>query len=172
MNDTIDDRIDKLDDKQAIYQIKLLLQSAMDSNPQLGAVDNGAIAAKLEAIDSTFGDATDILKKNLKSPLPTKEAGGTARDMLHLFAATTDGKEILAASLEKKDNSADFGLITFPLVCTFLWLAVTGDFDLNLGGFRYRKKGLTPDQQAKLVKPLMPSALKSLIKAAFHSGEV
>jgi hypothetical protein len=52
-----------------------------------------------------------------------------------------------------------------------MWLAVAGDLDLHLGGFRYRKKGLTAEQQAKLLKPALPIALKSLIKSAFGSAD-
>jgi hypothetical protein len=172
MSQTVAARINELDDKQAIFQVKLLLQSAMDSTPDLMALDDAAIAAKLKAINSdapdTLAEAAAIMTTGSTVPLPTKEAGSAAKEMLRVFAATPDGGEILDASLNLKDESGDFGLITFPLVCTFLWLAVAGDFDLELGRFRYRKKGLTSDQQAKLVKPLLPTGLKALIKAAFN----
>jgi len=160
MSQTVAARIDELDAKQAIFQVKLLLQSAMDSTPDLMALDDAAIATKLKAIKSdapdTLAEAAGIMTTGSTAPLPTKEA------------ATPDGEEILDASLNLRDESGDFGLITFPLVCTFLWLAVAGDFDIELGHFRYRKKGLTSDQQAKLVKPLLPAALKTLIKGAFN----
>src|SRR3954471_20418311 len=58
MSQTVAARINELDDKQAIFQVKLLLQSAMDSTPDLMAMDDAAIATKLKAIDS---DAPDTL---------------------------------------------------------------------------------------------------------------
>jgi hypothetical protein len=174
MSQTTAERIDKLDDKQAIFQVKLLLQAVMDSNPAIAAMDDAEIGTKLETIKTddanVLAEASDIMKAGSTAPLPAKEAGAAAKQMLRLFAATAEGEKIVGSSLEKKDDSADFGLITFPLVCTFLWLAVAGTFDLELGGFRYRKHGLTPDQQAKLLKPLLPTALKNLVKAAFNAG--
>src|SRR5262249_14612802 len=152
MSGTIVERIDELDNKQAIFQVKLLLQNIVNSNPQIAALDDAAIAAELKAIDTdtsgAFAEAAEILRTGPTKSLPSKEAGATAREMLRTFAATEDGEAILASSLEKKDVSADLGLITFPLVCTFLWLTVAGGFDVKLGGFHYVKKGLTPDQQA------------------------
>src|SRR3954451_6332629 len=123
MSQTVAARINELDDKQAIFQVKLLLQSAMDSTPDLMAMDDAAIATKLKAIDSdapdTLAEAAAIMTTGSTVPLPTKESGSAAKEMLRVFAATPDGEEILDASLNLKDESGDFGLITFPLVCTF-----------------------------------------------------
>jgi hypothetical protein len=173
MTENIAKRIETLDDKQAIFQIKILLQAAMEGTPAFAAMDEGAIAHELETIavePETFAQAAALVKDASTGPLPTKEAGAAAKELLHVFAAAPGGREILDSALNRKDESADFGFITVPLVFTFLWLAVAGDFDLQLGGFRFRKKGLTPEQQAKLLKPILPTAVKSIIKSATASA--
>src|SRR5262249_517986 len=113
MSGTIVERIDELDNKQAIFQVKLLLQNIVNTNPQIGALDDAAIAAELKAIDTdtsgAFAEAAEILRTGPTKSLPSKEAGATAREMLRTFAATEDGEAILASSLEKKDVSADLG---------------------------------------------------------------
>jgi hypothetical protein len=161
--------IEALDDKQAIFQIKILLQAAADGTPAFAAMSEAAIARQIETIGvepETLAQAAALVEQASIDPLPAREAGAAARELLRVFAAAPGGAEILETALSKKDVSADFGFITIPLVFTFLWLAVAGDFDLQIGGFRYRKKGLSSDQQGKLLKPVLPTAVKAIIKSA------
>jgi hypothetical protein len=173
MTGTVAERIDGLDDKQAIFQVKILLQAASrDGTP---AMNDPAIADELNTIPSsdreTLAQAAALVRKAPAERLPTNEAGAAARELLHIFAASPGGEAILDTALNKSDESGDFGFITVPLICAFLWLTFAGDFDLHLGGLRYRKKGLTPEQQTKLLNTVLPTAVKSLINSAFGSAK-
>jgi hypothetical protein len=169
MTEDLAARIVALDDKQAIFQVKILLQAATEGTPEFAAMNAAEIGDKLRTIDldpETLAQATLLITGASTDPLATREAAAAARALLGVFAAAQGGCEILDATLSQKDESADFGFITVPLAFAFLWLAVSGDIDLQIGGFRYRKKGLTSEQQAKLLKPILPAAVKSIIKSA------
>lgn len=149
--------IDALDDKQAIYQAKLLVQAASDATPAFATMSDEEITAAIAAaLTSAFASP---------EPLSARDAGEAARRFLHVFAEAPGGAEVLGTSLAMSDASADFGLITGPVLCAFAWLAISGDVDLSIGGVRYRKKGLTGKQQADLLKGIVPGLIKHFFKA-------
>lgn len=161
-------RIDDLDDKQAIHQAKLLVQAASDASPDFVNMTDEDIAAAVEAALAAAGtnvspDVTARLASH--EPLAAEDAGEAARCFLRVFAEAPGGADVLDVSLAMSDTSADFGLITGPVLYAFVWLAISGDFEFSIGGQRYRKQGLTGKQQADLLKGILPSLIKQFIKA-------
>lgn len=160
--------IDALDDKQAIYQAKLLVQAGTDAMPGFAEMsDEAIVAAVTAALTATGCDGSSEVSAKLASPEPLSpaDAGEAARRFLHVFSEAPGGTDALGASLTMADISADFGFITGPVLCAFVWLAVSGDVDLSIGGVRYRKKGLTGKQQIDLLKGILPGLMKQFFKA-------
>lgn len=160
--------IDALDDKQAIYQAKLLVQAVSDAMPTFAALSDEEITAAIAAALTAAGaDGSSEVTAKLASPgaLPVGDAGKVSRRFLHVFAEAPGGAEVLGTSLGMSDTSADFGLITGPVLCAFAWLAISGDVDLSIGGVRYRKKGLTGKQQAELLKGIVPDLVRHFFKS-------
>ena len=152
--------IDSLDNKQAIHQAKLLVQAASDATPAFAAMTDEEIAA---AVASAIAAALTA-KLAAPEPISAEDAGDASRRFLHVFAEAPGGADALGTSLAMSDTSADFGLITGPVLCAFAWLAISGDFDLSIGGAHFRKEGLTGKQQVDLLKSILPGLIKQLAK--------
>jgi hypothetical protein len=160
--------IDTLDDDQAISQIRSLLQAAMRGTPAFAAMGAGAIAHRLTTIavePETLAEAASIVRTTPTKPILTRNVGAAARELLLIFAQTPGGERILLETLNKQDESSDLGFVTAQTMFTFLWLAVAGDLDLKLGWYRYRKRALTAEQQARLLKPVLPIAVTGVIES-------
>jgi hypothetical protein len=160
--------IDALDNKQAIYQAKLLVQAASDATPAFATMSDEEIAAALAAaLTAAGGNGSSDVTAMLASPEPlsAEDAGEAARRFLHVFAEAPGGGEVLGTSLAMSDTSADFGLITGPVLCAFAWLAISGDVDISIGGVHFRKEGLTGKQQVDLLKSILPGLIKQFAKA-------
>jgi hypothetical protein len=167
-------RIDTLDDDQAISQIRTLLQAAMRGTPAFAAMSPSTIADRLTTIavePETLAQAASVVRQTPTRPILTRNVGAAARELLLIFAQTNGGGQILQETLSRQEESPDLGFVTVQSVFTFLWLAVAGDLDLKLGWFRYRKRALTPDQQATLLKPVLPIAVRAVIESLAASIE-
>jgi hypothetical protein len=161
--------IDTLDDDQAISQIRCLLQAAMRGTPAFAAMGAGAIADRLNMIavePQTLAEAASIVRRTPTKPVLTRNVGAAARELLLIFAQTPGGERILYETLNKQQEESPYlGFVTAQTVFTFLWLAVAGDLDLKPGWYRYRKKALTAEQQARLLKPVLPIAVTGVIES-------
>jgi hypothetical protein len=160
--------IDTLDDDQAISQIRTLLQAAMRGTPAFAAMSAGAIANRITTIavePETLAEAASIVRDTPTKPILTRNVGAAARELLLIFAQTSGGELILQETLNRQEESPCLGFVTAQTVFTFLWLTVAGDLDLKLGWFRYRKRALTPEQQARLLKPVLPIAVTGVIES-------
>ena len=158
--------IDTLDDDQAISQIRTLLQAAMRGTPAFAAMSAGAIAHRITTIavePETLAEAASIVRETPTKPILTRDVGAAARELLLIFAQTSGGEPILQETLNRQADGPDLGFVTVQTVFTFLWLTVAGDLDLKPGWFRYRKRALTPEQQARLLKPVLPIAVTDVI---------
>ena len=158
--------IDTLEDEQAIAQIRTLLQAAMRGAPAFAGMSAGAIADRLTTIavePETLAQAASIIRATPTKPILTKDVGAAARELLLIFAQARGGAEILMETLSSEEASPSIGFVTIQTIFTFLWLAVAGDLDLKLGWFRYRKRALTSEQQARLLKPVLPIAVTGVI---------
>lgn len=168
MSEDILTSIDSLDDDQAISQIRSLLQAAMRGTPAFAAMGADAIADRLTTIaiePEILAEAASILRETPTKPILTRDVGAAARELLLIFAQTPGGEQILQETLNREEESPDLRFVTVQTVFTFLWLAVAGDLDLKLGWFRYRKRALTPERQAWLLKPVLPIAVTGVIES-------
>lgn len=143
-------RIEALDGKDAIHCLTLIANSAPPG--ALGAAEAQAKAAGL-AVPPGVEDAE----------LEGAAAGRAAKTFLARFAEVPGGAAIVQAALDQpQSRTADFGLISGAMVLTVVWLAVTGDIDIQIGGFKFRKPGLTSADQVSLGKELLPKAMELL----------
>jgi hypothetical protein len=160
--------IDTLEDEQAVSQIRTLLQAAMRGTPAFAAMSPSSIADRLTTIviePGALAAAASIVRETPTKPILARDVGAAARELLLIFAQTGGGAEILKETLRREDERPDLGFVTIQTIFTFLWLAVAADLDLKLGWFRYRKRALTADQQARLLKPVLPIAVKGVIES-------
>jgi hypothetical protein len=167
MTEDIAHRLDRLDDKEAIYLVKILLHAAREGTPELAAMDEAAIASQLKTIaiePEIFAQAAAFLEGAPTEPLPNAEAAVAARELFVIFAQAPGGERILSATLGTRDTGEDPGVLTVSSIFTFLWLAVAGDLKLKLGWFRYRKRGLIPEQQARLLRPVLSITVRGIIE--------
>jgi len=168
MTEDIAHRLDRLDDKEAIHLVRILLQAAGEGTPELAAMDEAAIASRLKTIaiePEIFAQAAAFLEGAATEPLPRADAAVAARELLVIFAQAPGGEKILSAALERRDAGENPGVLTVSSIFTFLWLAVAGDLKLKLGWFRYRKRGLTVEQQARLLRPVLSITVRGVIES-------
>ncbi len=163
MNVELSKRIAALDGKQAIHYMTLIT----NGTSPVGGDDSAFLSVVVDdarrragtlgiVLPHHFEDAADAL---VEGP----DVGAVARAFLNDLAQTPGGEEIVRAALDQPPTrAADFGLVTGALLLTFVWLAVTGDIDIKIGGVAYRKKGLSASDQVELGKKLLPAALKLL----------
>jgi hypothetical protein len=89
MTEDIAHRLDRLDDREAIHLVELLLQAARDGTPELAAMDEAAIASRLKTIaiePEIFARAAAFLEEAPTEPLPSADAAVAARELLVIFA--------------------------------------------------------------------------------------
>jgi hypothetical protein len=67
--------------------------------------------------------------------------------------------------LGRRDACENPGVLTVSSIFTFLWIAVAGDLKLKLGWFRYRKRGLALEQQARLLRPVLSITVRGIIES-------
>ena len=160
--------IDTLEDEQAVSQVRTLLQAAMRGTPAFAAMSPSAIADRLVTIaiePGALAEAASIVRQTPTKPISTRCVGAAARELLLIFAQTGGGAEILNETLSREDDRPDPGFVAIQAIFTFLWLAVAADLVLKLGWFRYRKRALTPEQRDRLLKPVLPIAVKGVIES-------
>lgn len=157
-------QINSLDNKDSIHYLTVIANGA---NPP-GETDNEYITnllahaedgARLSGVTLPARFAEIAQEKNLDS----REGGPIARDLLTALARQPGGEKILHAALkEPGSTTADFGIVSGPLLLTFLWLVTTGEINIKVGQFDYHKSGLRAEQQAALFKGLLPSIAQAL----------
>jgi hypothetical protein len=168
MTEDIARRLDRLDDKEAIHLVKILLQAAREGTPELATMDEAAIASQLKTIaiePEIFAQAAAFLEGAPTEPLPSADAAVAARELLVIFAQAPGGERILSAALGRRDACENPGVLTVSSIFTFLWIAVAGDLKLKLGWFRYRKRGLALEQQARLLRPVLSITVRGIIES-------
>ena len=158
-------RIEALDDKDALNVVNNLtsavmahipaVQTAADLPDLLEPVARDA-GLSLKQLDTTWVDAG----------VDTRYAGDVARASLRAIANDEQGAAFVSAAIDEfPSDDLDFGALSVPIAAGIFYIAVVSELDIDLGWFKLKKKGLTPEQQIELGKNLLPEIFKGLLKA-------
>jgi hypothetical protein len=149
------DRIAALSDKQAIHIANSLVQAAFAA-PTFADLDDhallGRVADQVKAFDQggelgALGADPDWASKSLGG----RAAGDLARQGLQALSTQPGGSELVARALDEFfDAQADFGILTGAVAIGFVWLILSGEIELKIGTFSYKKAGLSTKDQAKI----------------------
>lgn len=162
---TIDERIDALDDKDALYVVNQLTSSIMGKMPDVKTADD--LPRLLDSVAREAGASLQELGSNwVDATVDSREAGKVARTLLHALATPGEGAEFVAAAIDEfPSEDQDLGLLSIPIAAGFFYIAVVSDLDVDLGWFKIKKKGLSGARQVELGKSLLPKIFGGWLKA-------
>lgn len=161
---TTNARIDALDDKDALNVVAHITTSVMSKLP------GNATAAALPALLDPVAHAAGLPLQNIppgweQRHVDAREAGNVARTLLHALATPGDGEAFVAAAIDEfPSETQDLGLLSVPIAAGFFYIAVVSEFDVDLGWFKFKKRGLSAAQQVELGKSLLPKIFAEWFK--------
>ncbi|MDF0666839.1 MAG: hypothetical protein P0119_12310 [Nitrospira sp.] len=166
---TIHERIDSVDDKDALYVVNQLTSSILRKMPGVETADD--LPQVLDSVARETGTSLQDLPTNwVEATVDSQQAGEVARELLHALATPGNGAEFVAAALDEfPSEDQDLGLLSIPIAAGFFYIAVVSDLDLDLGWFKIKKKGLPAARQVELGKSLLPKIFGDWLK---NHGEV
>lgn len=167
---TIDERIDALDDKDALNVVNQLTPAIMAKMPGVKTADD--LPGLLDTVAREAGFSLQGLGPTwIEGRLDTRQAGAVARALLHALATPGQGADFVAAAInEFPSEDQDLGLLSVPIAAGFFYIAVVSDLDLDLGWFKLKKKGLSAARQVELGKSLLPKIFSDWFKAGAGSA--
>jgi hypothetical protein len=162
--ETIDERIDSLDDKDALNVVNQLTSGIMGKMPGVNTADD--LPRLLDSVVREAGLSLEGLGTNwVEATVDSRQAGAVARALLHALATPGHGAEFVAAAIDEfPSEDQDLGLLSIPIAAGFFYIAVVSDLDLDLGWFKLKKKGLSAARQVELGKSLLPKIFGDWLK--------
>lgn len=153
-------RIDELDDKQAIHIANNLIEAVFVTSPTVSAFDDQQQLAFITQRTGIVPAAEDMA-------LPAGEAGALAKNALRILAQTPESAAIVEKALDSWfDTKADFGLLTVPVGIALVWFLGASDIEFSIGSFHFKKVGLNGAQQTEVAKAVLPSVVKAATGAS------
>jgi hypothetical protein len=148
-------RIDELDDKQAIHIANKLVEAVFITSPSVSAFDD-----QQQLVFVT--QKTGIVPVGEDMALPHEEAGSLAKNTMRILAQTPDGAAIVDRALDSWfDTKADFGLLTVPIAIALVWFLGASDIEFSIGSFHFKKAGLSGAQQTEVAKAVLPPVVNA-----------
>lgn len=162
---TIEERIDSLDDKDALNVVNQLTSAIVKKMPAVKTADD--LPQLLDTVTREIGSSLQDLRSNwVEATVDSQLAGEVARTLLHTLATPGQGAEFVAAAIDEfPSEDQDLGLLSIPIAAGFFYIAVVSDLDLDLGWFKIKKKGLPAARQVELGKSLLPKIFGDWLKA-------
>lgn len=163
--ETIHERIDSIDDKDALNVVNQLTTAIMGKLPDIRTADD--LPPLLNTVTREAGVSLhDLGTKWVGATVDSREAGAVARSLLHALATPGEGEEFVGAAIDEfPSDDQDLGLLSIPIAAGFFYIAVVSDLDLDLGFFKLKKKGLSAARQVELGKSLLPKIFGDWLKA-------
>jgi hypothetical protein len=167
---TINERIDALDDKDALNVVNQLTSAIMAKMPGINTADD--LPGLLNTLASEAGFSLQGLDATwIQGKVDTRQAGDVARSLLHALATPGQGADFVAAAIDEfPSEDQDLGLLSVPIAAGFFYIAVVSQLDLDLGWFRLKKEGLSGPRQVELAKSLLPKIFSNFFKAGEASA--
>ena len=157
-------RIATLDDKQAANLVTQIVRDVFrqGQGPAVQDLASWAEQATASARAPLALPAGDWLGGSFQG----KDAGEVARAVLAGAAANPDLAPFVEAALGHypPDEKADFGLLSIPIALGLTHLLIAGDFDIDLGWFRFKKKGLDGAEQKDAITKVLAPLVSSITK--------
>jgi hypothetical protein len=163
--ETIDKRIDSLDDKDVLNVVNQLTAAIMAKMSGVKTADD--LPGLLDTVAREAGLSLQGLgTKWVEARVDSQQAGAVARALLHALASPGQGADFVAAAIDEfPSEDQDLGLLSIPIAAGFFYIAVVSDLDLDLGWFKLKKKGLSAARQVELGKSLLPKIFGDWLKA-------
>lgn len=162
MSTELEDKIDALDDKNAIYVVQKLTQAVFKGRPEptyqtvAQAIDQ---ARAPEQGEPRLVDHEEWQELNLVGG----EGGRVARSVLHGLAADPGLAPAVDQAIDQfKTTKQDLGLLSVPVALGLTYVLVGMDLDLDLGFIKVKKKGLTGAQQTAVIQKTIDPILKAI----------
>ena len=163
-------QIAALDDKQAANLVTQIVRDVLGQGrgPTMQELATWAEQATASASTPLAVSPADWLGGNFQG----KDAGEVARGVLAGAASNPDCAPFIEAALAHypPDEKADFGLLSIPIALGLTHLLIAGDFDLDLGWFRFKKKGLDGAEQKEAITKVLAPLVSSIAKLFGGAG--
>lgn len=162
---TIGERIDSLDDKDALNVVNQITPAIMAKMSSVNTADD--LPRVLDVVAREAGLSLKGLEaKWVEAKVDSRQAGTVARALLHALATSGQGADFVAAAIDEfPSEDQDLGLLSVPIAAGFFYIAVVSDLDIDLGWFKLKKEGLSAAQQVQLGKSLLPKIFGAFGKA-------
>jgi hypothetical protein len=157
MSEEIQRRINMLDNKQVIHYLNVVANEVPTSFEET-----------LDDLRKQASDISETLHPNFAANaedayMEGRDASDSARFLLHKVAESPGGAAIVSAAINQPPSfTADFGIVSGPVILLVAWLAVSGGIKIKIGGVEYEKDKLPSAKQIEIFKSLLPSLLKVL----------
>lgn len=160
MSSEVRAQVEALDDKQAIYVAQKLAAAVFTETgvPEYSQmVEALADAAPELNVRALAGDTTRA------STLPAGDGGAVARAILLAWADNPDTAPAVAEAVARfRTSKQDLGILSVPLALGLTYALIAMDLNINLGFARIAKKGLSGEQQMRVVTKTVDPLLKVL----------
>ena len=165
----IEDRINDLDDKEVLNVVNHLTSAVLAHIPNVATAAD--LPAQLDAVAREAGvSLMELDAKWVEARVASQQAGRVSRALLHVLANDEQGAAFVSAAIDEfPSDDQDLGLLSIPIAAGLFYISVVSDLDIDLGWFKLKKKGLSPDKQLELAKALLPDIFKGFFKAGAGS---
>jgi hypothetical protein len=164
------ERIAALDDKQAAHLVTQIVREVARKGQGLSLPALGPWA---EQATASVGTPLQLPQNDwLGANFQGRDAGQVARTVLLGVAANPDCAPFIEAALAHypPDEKADFGLLSIPIAIGLTHLLIAGDFDLDLGWFKFKKKGLDGAEQKEAITKVLGPVASAITKLFGANG--
>jgi hypothetical protein len=153
-------QVEALDDKQAIYVAQKLGAAVFTETgvPEYSQMVEALAAAAPELNVGAL--ASDTARA---STLTAGDGGAMARAVLLAWADNPDTAPAVAEAVARfRTSKQDLGILSVPLALGLTYALIAMDLNINLGFAKIAKKGLSGEQQMKVVNKTLDPLLKVL----------
>jgi hypothetical protein len=162
MGNDLLDKVDALDDKQAVYVTQRLAE-ALFKKVQPPSLD--LIAGAIDKVTDASGAGSGIAQHEGlgKMTLQAGNAGEAARAVLRAWGQDPNLATAVKQAIEQfKTAKQDLGILSVPVALGLTYALFAIDLDVDLGFVKIKKKGLTGAQQTEIVKKTIEPVLKAI----------
>ena len=160
MSGEVKAQIESLDDKQAIYVAQKLAAAVFtetgvpDYTQMVDAIAKVAPALDVRSLEGDSARGTT---------LAAGDGGAVARAVLLAWADNPETAPAAAEAVARfRTSKQDLGILSVPLALGLTYALLAMDLDINLGFARIVKKGLSGDQQMRVINKTIDPLLKVL----------
>jgi len=161
---TLIDRIHTLTDKQACYIAKSITQEIFTQLPSAPSFDELGTQMKNLASDASIKFDLNATPEWYATEISAEISGQIARLLLETLATQSELVDLVDQAIDRyEDESLDLGIISVGVAVALVYVAISGNVEVDLGWFKFKKRGLNSKQQKEVVEKTLPQVVKAFV---------